>query len=40
MLAFFITLLNYNVENYEYQNALYSGLSILGINIGCGWQIP
>jgi hypothetical protein len=36
MLAFFITLLNYNIENYEYQNALYSGLFILEIGVEYG----
>jgi hypothetical protein len=40
MLAFFIALLNYNIGNYEYQNALYSGLAILKINIKYEWQTP
>jgi hypothetical protein len=39
-LAFFIALLNYDIRNHEYQNALYSELAILEIGVEYEWQMP
>ncbi|KAK4096687.1 hypothetical protein N658DRAFT_388597, partial [Parathielavia hyrcaniae] len=38
VLDFFIELLDHDIGDNEYQNALYSGLAVLGIQTGHGWR--
>lgn len=38
MLEFFITLLDHAIGDNEFQNALYSGLAVLGIDVAHGWR--
>ncbi|KAK4220416.1 hypothetical protein QBC38DRAFT_350290, partial [Podospora fimiseda] len=38
VLEFFIALLDHDIGDNEYHNALYSGLAVLGIHVGHGWR--
>ncbi|KAK4170629.1 hypothetical protein QBC36DRAFT_226075, partial [Triangularia setosa] len=38
VLEFFITLLDHAIGDNEFQNALYSGLAVLGIDVAHGWR--
>ncbi|KAK4220455.1 hypothetical protein QBC38DRAFT_527612, partial [Podospora fimiseda] len=38
VLEFFIALLDHDIGDKEFQNALYSGLAVLGIHVGHGWR--